>query len=456
MNKVGDKGAAFLITILSLFVTPFLESSVSIALPSIGYDFTLDVVILNWVATSYFLAAAMFLMPFGRLADIYGRKKFFTYGIFCYTGASFLAVLSDSALVLIVARILQGIGAAMIFGTNIAILTSVFPAGERGKVLGIIITTVFLGQLSGPYLGGFLTQKFGWRSIFLFNVPFGLIIILVVFWKLKGEWAEAKGEKFDLVGSIIYELMLLGVMYGFSQLPEMMGVLFILMGIMGLYIFVKWEIKVESPVLEITLFRKNRVFAFSNLAALIFFSATFAVTFILSLYLQYIKELSPQNAGLILVAQPVVQAMFSPVAGWLSDRIEPQRIAACGMTLTVVGLSLFMWLNKKTPVELIITGLAILGLGAALFSPPNFNVVMGSVEKKVYGVASGTRGTMRLIGQMLSMGITMLLFTLYLGRVQITPELYPLFLRSVHTAFIIFAGLCFGGIFASLARGKVR
>lgn len=224
MNKVGDKGAAFLITTLSSFVTPFLESSVSIALPSIGYDFTLDVVILNWVVTSYFLAAAMFLVPFGRLADIYGRKKFFTFGVFCYTGASFLAVLSDTALVLIVARFLQGICAAMIFGTNIAILTSVYPAGEQGKVLGIIITTVFLGQLSGPYLGGFLTQKFGWRSIFLFNVPFGLIIILVVFWKLKGEWAEAKGEKFDLVGSIIYGLMLLGVMYGFSQLPEMMGI----------------------------------------------------------------------------------------------------------------------------------------------------------------------------------------------------------------------------------------
>ncbi len=456
MNKVGDKGAAFIITTLSSFVTPFLESSVSIALPSIGYEFTLDVVILNWVATSYFLAAAMFLVPFGRLADIYGRKKFFTFGIFCYTGAAFLAVLSDSALLLIVARILQGIGAAMIFGTNIAILTSAFPPGERGKVLGIIITTVFLGQLSGPYLGGFLTQKFGWRSIFLFNVPFGLIIILVIFWKLKGEWAEAKGEKFDLVGSIIYGLMLLGVIYGFSQLPEIMGIWFILMGIMGLIIFVKWEIKLENPVLDIALFRKNRVFAFSNLAALIYFSATFAVTFLLSLYLQYIKELSPQNAGLILIAQPVVQATFSPIAGWLSDRIEPQRIAACGTTLTVIGLSLFMGLNKKTPVELIISGLTIIGLGAALFSPPNFNVVMGSVEKKVYGVASGTRGTMRLIGQMLSMGITMLLFTLYLGHVQITPELYPLFLRSVHAAFIIFAGLCFGGIFASLARGKVR
>jgi len=228
------------------------------------------------------------------------------------------------------------------------------------------------------------------------------------------------------------------------------------MGIMGLYLFVKWEIKVENPVLDITLFRKNKVFAYSNLAALIYFSATFAVTFLLSLYLQYIKELSPQNAGVILVAQPVVQATFSPVAGWLSDRIEPKRIAACGMTLTVVGLSLFMWLNKKTPFELIITGLAILGLGAALFSPPNFNVVMGSVEKKVYGVASGTRGTMRLVGQMLSIGITMLLFTLYLGRVQITPELYPMFLKSVRAAFIIFAGFCFGGIFASLTRGKVR
>ena len=456
MDKASNKRAALLITALSSFMTPFLGTAITIALPSIGTEFTLDAVLLSWVATVSRLASAMFLVPFGRLADIYGRKRFFIFGVCGYTGASLLAVLSGSALVLIIAQFLQGIGTAMIFGTSIAILTSVFPAWERGKMIGINVTAVYSGMTLGPFLGGFLTQQFGWRSIFLVSVPLGLIIIGLTFWKLKEEWAEAKGEKFDFVGSIIYGIMLLALMYGFSLLPALSGVWLLLMGIVGLFVFIKWELTVDTPVLDIRHFRKSKVFAFANLTALIYFYATSAVTFLLSLYLQYIKGLSPQNAGLILVAQSVVQVSFSPVAGWLSDRIEPQRVVAIGMAFTVVGLSLFTLLNEKTPLKYIIASLTTLGLGAALFASPNFNAVMSSVEKRYYGVASGIRGTVRLIGQMLSMGITMLLFAIYMGRVQITPESYQLFLRSTHAAFVIFTVLCFGGIFTSLVRGKIR
>jgi len=281
-------------------------------------------------------------------------------------------------------------------------------------------------------------------------------VIIVIFRGLKGEWAEAQGEKFDLIGSVIYGVMLVTTMYGFSLLPAMPGRVFILGGVIGFLVFVKWAITVEHPILDLNLFRTSRVFAFSNLAALINYSATAAVGFLLSLYLQYIKGLSPQNAGLILIVQPVVQASFSPIAGRLSDRIEPQKVASLGMGSIVIGLSLFTLLTETTSLEFIIACLIFLGMGFALFSSPNTNAVMSSVEKQFYGVASGTMGTMRLIGQTLSMGTTTLLFTVYLGRVQITPELYPLFLRSVHVAFIIFAILCFFGIFASLARGKMR
>ncbi|MFX0207129.1 MAG: MFS transporter [Candidatus Hodarchaeota archaeon] len=456
MNEIGQKRVALLIATLGSFLTPFMGSTVNIALPSIGKEFAMDAVLLSWVNTSYLLAAAMFLVPFGRLADLYGRKRLFTYGVLSYTGSSLLASISSSTMIFIASRIWQGIGGALIFGTGVAILTSVYPVGERGKVLGINTASVYSGLSLGPFLGGFLTQHFGWRSIFLTSVPLGLVIMVFIFWKLKGEWAEAKGEKFDLGGSIIYGLMLIGIMYGFSLLPAMLGLWILLGGVVGLFAFIIWEMRVESPVLEITLFRTNRVFSFSNLAALINYSATFAISFLLSLYLQYIKGLSPQNAGLILIVQPVIQATFSPFAGRLSDRIEPQRVASLGMALIVVGLTLFTQLNETTTLEFLIIGLILLGLGFALFASPNTNAVMSSVEKRFYGVASGTLGTMRLTGQMLSMGIAMLLFAIYLGRVQITPEFYPLFLRSVHTAFIIFATLCFGGIFASLARGKVR
>lgn len=344
----------------------------------------------------------------------------------------------------------------MIFTNGVAILTSVFSILERGKVLGINVGAVYLGLSLGPILGGFLTQNLGWRSIFLINVILGVIIIAFIFWKLKGEWAEAKGEKFDLTGSIIYSLTLIVIMYGFSLLPSISGTWLILLGALGVLAFVKWETKLESPVLDIHLFRNNRVLTFSNLAAFIHYSATFAVGFLLSLYLQFIKGLGPQSAGLILVCQPIMQAIFSPFSGRLSDRIEPRIVASMGMMLTGLGLSLFIFLNEKTTLTFIVISLILLGFGFGLFSSPNTNAVMSSVEKRFYGVVSGILGTMRMTGQMFSMGMTMLIFAVFVGRVQITPEYYPFFLKSVKVAFAFFTALCFGGVFASLARGKVR
>jgi len=458
VNQRDDsvKKAALLVATLASFLTPFMGSSVNIALPSIGKEFSLDAVLLGWVATSYLLAAAVFLVPFGKIADIKGRKKIFTWGILIYTLASLFSAVATSAPLLICFRILQGIGGAMIFGTGVAILTSVFLVGERGKALGINVAAVYLGLSLGPFLGGYLTQHFGWRSIFLVNVPLGLIVLAFVFWRLKGEWAEAKGEKFDYAGSIIYSLMLIAIMYGFSQLSSKSGLWFLLLGILGIFAFIWWEMKTENPVLNMNLFKNNPVFAFSNLAALINYSATFAVGFLLSLYLQYIKALNPQNTGLVMVSQPIIMTIFSPFAGKLSDLIEPRMVASIGMALTVIGLLFFTFLNEVTTLFFIVVSLMILGFGFALFSSPNTNAVMSSVEKRSYGVASATLGTMRLVGHMFSMGIAMLIIAIFIGRVQITPEYYQPFINGIKTAFIVFAILCFGGIFASLARGKIR
>lgn len=456
MDDRATKRAALTVATLTSFVTPFMGSSVNIALPTIGREFAMGAVLLGWVATSYLLSAAMFLVPFGRLADIHGRKRVFLYGILIYAVSSFLSAIAPSAAWLVAVRVFQGIGAAGIFGTSIAILTSVFPAGERGKVLGISVAAVYSGLSLGPFLGGFLTQQLGWRSIFFLNVPLSLLIIAVTLWKLKGEWAGAKGEKFDFPGSVIYAITLPAVMYGFSLLPSTSGVWLIGLGLLGLITFVRWEIKAKSPVFDMNLFRRNTVFAFSSLAALINYGATFAVTFLLSLYLQYTKGLTPQQAGSILVAQPVVMAIFSPLAGRLSDKIEPRVVASVGMGFTMIALFLFTFLSQNSGIGYVIASLIVIGFGLALFSSPNTNAIMSSVQKRSYGVAAATVGTMRLTGQMLSMGIAMLVFAVYIGHAQITPENYPLFLRSAKTAFIISTALCFGGIFASLARGKMR
>jgi len=454
-NGTG-KGMVLLVATMASFLFPFMGSAVNIALPSIGRELSLDAVTLGWIATAYLLASASLLVPFGRIADIYGRKKIFTCGIVIFTFASFLSGIANSATMLISFRVLQGIGASMLAGTGVALLTSVFPADERGKVLGINVAAVYIGLSLGTVLGGILTQHLGWRSIFFINVPLGLVVIGVVLWKLKGEWTGAKGEKFDSVGSVIYSLALIVLVYGFTLLPAMLGVWLIIGGVTGLSAFARWEMRIRNPVLDISLFRNSRVFTFSNLAALINYSATFAVSFLISLYLQYVKGFNPESAGLILVAMPAMQAIFSPLAGRLSDRIEPRIIASAGMALTTVGLAIFIFLNEKTSLELIIGNLILMGFGFALFSSPNTNAVMSSAPKTAYGVASAMVATMRQIGMVLSMGVAMLMFALYIGRVQITPEYYPLFQESMKTSFSIFAILCFGGIFASLARGKVR
>ena len=456
MNPPLNKRTALAVTTAAVFLTPFAATSINIALPSIGRDLAMNAIMLSWVPTAYLLSAAMFLLPCGRIADIYGRKKVFFYGIAVFTLGALLSGLAQSPRGLILFRIIQGFGSSMIFGTAVAIVTSIFDEGERGKALGISVASVYLGQALGPFIGGFLTEHLGWRSIFLATVPLGIILLVLIFTVLKQEWAGARGERFDWVGSFIYSLTLVAIMSGFSLLPRITGALIITLGGCGLLAFILWELREKSPLLNINLFLQNRVFAFSNLAALINFSATFAVSFLLSLFLQYIKGYSPLHAGSILIFQPVTQVIFSPFAGRLSDRMEPRTLSSIGMAFTAAGLLLLIFLKEETGLSYIIPCLLLLGLGIALFSPPNTNAIMSSVEKRFYGVASGTTATMRVIGQMLSMGIATLIFALYIGPVQINAASHSLFLESLEAAFAVFTVLSFGGIFASLARGRLR
>jgi EmrB/QacA subfamily drug resistance transporter len=455
-NTRTSKRVALLASAMASFLTPFMGSAVTIALPSIGREFSMDAVSMGWVSTSYLLASAALLIPLGKLADIYGRKRLFTLGIAIYTVFSLLSGLAGSATALVLFRVLHGCGSAMIYGTGVAILTSVFPPGERGKALGTNVAATYTGLSLGPVLGGLLTQNLGWRSIFLVNVPLGLAVIVLVLWKLKGEWAEARGERLDWVGSILCGGAMVAVIIGLSRLPQLEGAILILLGALGIAAFVWWELRVDQPVLSMELFKGNRVFAFSSLAALINYMATFAVTFFLSLYLQYTKAMTPQQAGLVLVAQPVVMALLSPLVGTLSDRIEPRLIASGGMAVTVIGLLLLLLLGPTTSVVLIVAILLLHGLGFALFSSPNMNAIMSGVTRKSYGVASAMLGTMRLTGQMLSMGLAMLILALIVGRVEVGVADPADFLRAIRTAFAVFAGICVVGVLASLARGNIR
>jgi EmrB/QacA subfamily drug resistance transporter len=445
---------ALLVAALSSFLTPFMGAAVNVALPAIGREFHADAVTLTWVSAAYLLAAAACLVPFGRLADLHGRKRIFSWGLAAYAATSALSALAPSIHLLIAARALQGAAGAMIFGTNVAILTSVFSPQGRGAALGLNVAAVYLGLSLGPFLGGVLTEQSGWRSIFALNVPLGLGAWMATRWGLAGEWADARGARFDLAGAGLYGAGLVLLMYGLSRLPDAGGAWLAALGLALLGSFVAWELRAPSPVLDLASFRGNRVFAFSNLAAFINYSATFAVGFLLSLYLQYLRGLTPQAAGTLLVSQPVIMAIVSPFAGRLSDRVPSRTVASIGMAATALGLGLLSGLTADTPLPAIVAALAVLGVGFGLFSSPNTNAVMGSVDRPLYGVASAMLGTMRLVGQMFSMAVAMLVLTLFVGREPITPERHAAFLSGVRVAFGLFAGLCVLGTFASLARGR--
>jgi EmrB/QacA subfamily drug resistance transporter len=456
MCKDINKYTVLISTTIGSFLTPFMGSAINIALPAIGKEFNMNAIILGWVQTTYLLSAAICLVPIGRIADIVGRRRVFFYGLIIFGIFSFLNTCAVNAKLFLLFRVVQGIGGAMIFGTAVAILTDAFPLEERGRVLGINVAGVYLGLSAGPFLGGYLVQNFGWRSIFIFITILSILVMILILLFLKYEKQKFNLRNFDYIGASIYGIALFFLMYGFSSLPRALGMIFIVIGIFCFLIFIKLELKNSSPLFNINLFKINPAFLFSNLAAMINYSSTNAVSFLLSLYLQYLKGLTPQMAGMIMIFQPVTMTILSPIAGRMSDRIQPGILASIGMGLNALSLFFLAFINPATSLNMIIIYLLILGIGFALFSSPNTNAVMSSVEKKYYGIASGTLATMRLLGQMSSMGIVMLIFSLFIGRVNITQKTSPLFLSSMKFAFIIFTILCVIGVFASLRRGRIE
>ncbi|MDQ7097122.1 MFS transporter [Desulfosporosinus sp. PR] len=443
------------IVMVTSFITPFMGNAINLGIPQIGLEYNVDQSWLNWVVNSYLLATAAFLLPFGRWADIVGRKKVFIIGMFLFALTSLGCGLAFSFPFFIIFRVLQGIASAMIFGTSMAILTSVVPAKERGKAMGLSAAATYIGLSLGPVLGGIICSTVSWRGIFYFNLIVALVALGLTLAKLSGEWTGADNERFDTKGSVLWILGILLCLYGLSDLSE--GLSYIVAFILGLLLliaFVIYENKISYPLLPMRMFMSNRPFTFSNLAALINYSATFALVYLMSLYLQNVLQIDISLSGFILLSQPIIMAALSPLAGRLSDKISSQILASLGMGITTLGLFFFIFLNANTPIVLIVINLAFIGLGFALFSSPNTNAVMSSVERTLYGVASSTLGTMRLLGQTLSMTIVALITSLDMKDLTLTsPGYIASFLKSSQASFIVFTVLCLIGTFASLARG---
>ncbi|MDR0834975.1 MAG: MFS transporter [Tannerella sp.] len=437
---------------LSVALVPFTSNSINLALKDIATDLSMNAVSLSWVITILMVPSAVLQIPFGKAGDIFGRKKLLLTGVILFSLASFCCLFVKTGNLLLVMRFVQGVASAMLFGVSAAIITNVFSREERGKAIGIQTATVYFALSAGPVLGGMLTHNFGWRSIFLVTAFLGVLAFTGIILFMKEEWKEEKPAKFDWWGMLVYTVAIVGILWGFSSLPEIKGFVATAIGLTALLLFVYYEKKQTFPMFDMNMFLSNRVFRMSLFAALINYAATFAISFLLSLYLQYVKGFDPQKAGWILLAQPIAMMLLSPVAGRWSDKIDAGKIATLGMAIIAVCLVILLFLTPQTPVYLLIIVLLILGSGFALFSSPNMNVIMGSVKKQFIGTASATAGTMRLVGQAFSMGITMMMISMFIGQSQITTAVYPQLMKCLRITFVIFMVLCCFGVYFSMVR----
>ncbi len=451
-----QKRAILLVTCAAAFVFPFMGSSVNVALPSIGVGLKMSAIEIAWVATAFLLTSSILLIPFGRIADAHGRKRILTTGVGVYTVGSVLAAVSLNGTMLIIARAIQGSGGAMLASTAVAILAAAFEPGERGKALGINAASLYAGLSVGPAIGGILTQALGWRAVFMVNVPLGLALFLAARLKLPAQKPHSVEVAFDWSGFMAYAVFLSGSVYGLTQLPATRAFISIVIGLAAFLVLLRIERGSKNPLVDISLFRHNLPFAMSNLAAFLNYTAFYAATFLLSIYLQVAAGFTPRTAGLVLVSMPVIQAVVSPLAGRLSDRIEPRLLASVGMALTAGALFTMSQLDAFSPVELIIFALALLGLGVGIFASPNTNAVMASVHSNRYGVAAATLSTTRQVGMVLSMGIATLFIASEIGAADISSAAPQLFIAAMQSTFALCTVACLIGIIASIARGSAH
>ncbi|HEX9453337.1 MAG TPA: MFS transporter [Candidatus Binatia bacterium] len=458
-----SKRIALIVATFGSFMTPFDGSVVTLALPSIGNDLGGDVVSLGWIATAYVLGLTVCVVPFGRLADIRGRGRIYAIGVGLFTLASALCGLAPSLHVLIVMRIVQGIAAAMMAGNSIALLTSVFPANERGKILGINTATVYIGLSVGPSLGGLLVQHLGWRSVFYVNVPIGIIVVLLALFKLQRDKVDAKAERLDPLAILTYGAALSMIVIGltlsegrFSAPP----IALLLAGGTLLALFIFSQSRAATPLLDLKLF-KNIPFAFSTLTALLNYGSVFGVGFILSLYLQLVPGFSASEAGLIMLVQPIMMALFSPLGGRLSDRIEPRIVSSIGMSIVALAMFSLSRLGAASPWWDIAARLMVLGLGYAFFSSPNTNAAMSSVDRRQYGIAAAILSTLRFTGQAISLAVSTSVLSANLGGIAVSKRSagqlpVAAFMNGMRTALLLLTAICAAGIVTSLIRGKIR
>jgi EmrB/QacA subfamily drug resistance transporter len=414
-----------------------------------------------WVIMAYILVSTIFLLTFGRMADLFGRARMYNLGFVVFTIGSALCGFSANAAQLIIFRLVQGSGAAMMVVNSAALITEVFPPNERGRALGINGITWAAGGVLGPILG--------WRWIFFINVPIGLLGAGWGYLALKEMHSHSRTEKFDPLGALSFSAGLtalllaltMGIQAGWTSFPVL--ILYFIFAA-GLVFFLFWERRVKSPVLDFSLF-KPRVYTFSVLAAMGQSLALFAVNFLIVFYLQGVRGYDPLKAALMLIPLPVMSSIMGPLSGALADRIGARIPATVGLLISAVALVFLTGLTPTTPYLPIALMLALLGTGGGMFFPANTSAAMNSAPPQQLGVASATLATLRQAGMVTSFALSLavaaaslpkdVMMQLFVGtNVVLGSQVAQDFVIGMHSAFVLSIALTLVAAGFSFIRGK--
>ena len=476
MEKSGTRGRidykwiALSVTTIGALMAAIDSTIVILALPDMMVKLHAGLVEMVWVIMAYILISTVFLLTFGRVADMFGRVRMYNLGFVVFTVGSALCGLSQNATQLILFRLVQGAGAALMMVNSPAILTEAFPPDERGRALGINGITWALGGIAGPLLGGLILSTANWRWIFYINVPIGIIGTLWGYRALHEISKPRQGERFDILGAITFSLGLialllalnLGIDYSWTSLPILsLFALFVVM----LVLFFAWERRALNPVLDLSLFQ-HRVYNFSVLAAMLQSLAMFAVDFLIVFYLQGVRGYSPLTAALLLIPLPLVSAVVGPLSGLLADHIGARIPATLGVLVQAAALVWFItWLSPSTSYWQIAVGLALMGLGGGLFWSPNTSAAMNSAPLPRLGIASATLATLRQTGMVTSFAIALavaagslphqVVMNLFIGtNVTLGSQGMQAFIIGIKNAFLVSTFLCLVAAGFSFVRGK--
>lgn len=425
---------ALIIVCMGSIIVPIGMASVNIAIPDLAADLQANAQMVSWLPTLFILSSVIFMLPAGKLADNYGRKRIYTYGLALNAFSSFLCGLGTSIEWVLFWRFIQGASSSMIFGTGVAIITSVTPTHKRGEALGITAACVYIGLTIAPAIGGWLTELCGWRSVFLFQVPIVIALLLLIHMRLIGEWKNQQKTKYDWWGTAIFALFAASLVYGLSILPSLLGLALLGVAVVCLALFVVHQSRSRRPLIRVQMFRESRVFSMSLITSLLMYASNFPLVFLMSLYLQYVKELTPSHAGQIILVQALAMAIMAPMSGKLSDRFQSRLVATIGCLIVACGLFVLSLMKSQDSLLYIAVSLMLIGIGFGLFSTPNNNAIMSSAQPHEVGVASASMNLARTIGNLLGMSLVNLMVHYYLGNAQFTQEQTPALIQTITLA----------------------